>query len=105
MKNYLVIDGKQVELSEETNENIKAGLSEKKPFERIIGNVRISRQCNTRCAYPIKISIFNGVKYGSGKGQFNNEGACIPGDTLTIENARCIATALLELVHEIEGEE
>ena len=47
MKNYMMINGKKIEISDETAKNMEAEFSEKSPQQKVLDKYLIARYQNT----------------------------------------------------------
>ena len=98
----------EIELTNEQVADIKKELEKsekmpKMPFEAVIDNIRICEKA--RNGWPIRISFLGSMLRGAKRGQFpqdNNTGS-LPGDVLSINQARNLAQAILDCVAAVEN--
>ncbi len=97
MKNYFMLDGNKIPMSEET----AASLRDKqwKPFDESVDNknIRVSSQMGKKglsdeSPYPIRISVSH-TSFGRRKGFSGSDDIC-PGEILTVKEAQVLINCL-----------
>lgn len=104
MDNYFMLDGKKIPMSDETAKSLRR--KQCPPFDETVDAVRVSswlgdggKYCGS---YPVRISILGDKTYGSPKGDYESSGSR-PGQILTRDNARKLATAIQDCIKHREG--
>lgn len=101
--NYFMLDGNKIPMSDETAGGLRE-IRNKKLFDKTVDGVRVSERGHL-LSFPVRISILGERMRGLPEGKFGDHDHQVPGDILSVHDAKKLIVAIQECIDHCEAKD